>query len=75
MADALKIIGVIVVAVFALVMFVANENQVNELTPAKPGWNQTTTQDCEEDEPCWDCDTMGNQECGSTTLPDYIQEA
>jgi len=22
---------------------------------------------CEEDEPCWDCTTMGNRICGSTS--------
>ena len=24
---------------------------------------------CEEDEPCWDCTTMGNQICGPTSTP------
>lgn len=24
---------------------------------------------CQEDEPCWDCDTMGNQICGETMGP------
>lgn len=23
---------------------------------------------CQEDEPCWDCDTMGNQICGPTAV-------
>lgn len=24
---------------------------------------------CVEDEPCWDCDTMGNRTCGPTVTP------
>lgn len=29
--------------------------------------------DCQEDEPCWDCSTMGNGVCGPLTLNDgYI---
>lgn len=27
----------------------------------------TTTTICYEDDPCWDCETMGNGECGTTT--------
>lgn len=27
----------------------------------------TTVPPCEEDEPCWDCETMGNGQCGTTT--------
>lgn len=29
-----------------------------------------TTQPCQEDEDCWDCETMGNHTCG-TTLPPW----
>lgn len=39
--------------------------------PAEP-----PTVDCQEDEPCWDCSTMGNGVCGPLTLDDgYIIDA
>ena len=27
----------------------------------------TASTRCEEDQPCWDCETMGNRICGPTT--------
>lgn len=30
----------------------------------------TTTTRCTEDAPCWDCSTMGNRQCGTTTTTD-----
>lgn len=39
------------------------------LTCENPDYPATTVPDgCAEDDPCWDCNTMGNQQCGT---PDY----
>lgn len=32
-----------------------------------PAPNPATTVPCEEDQPCWNCNTMGNLQCGTTT--------
>lgn len=32
-----------------------------------PNPTTTTTVPCEEDQPCWNCNTMGNHVCGTTT--------
>lgn len=28
--------------------------------------------ECQEDEPCWDCKTMGNHICGPVPAPEYV---
>lgn len=38
----------------------------NEPTPGAPDEPVAV---CQEDEPCWDCETMGNRICGPTTEP------
>lgn len=41
--------------------------------PEQPATTTTTTTVppavCHEDEPCWDCETMGNRICGPTVAP------
>lgn len=39
----------------------------DELTEILSTTTTTTVQDCQEDEPCWACDEMGNLICGPTT--------
>ena len=41
-------------------------------TTAPPSTTSTTpplTPPCQEDEPCWDCETMGNRQCGPVEVP------
>lgn len=38
-------------------------------TSTEVGVAPPTTHHCEEDEPCWDCTTMGNLICGPTQAP------
>jgi hypothetical protein len=35
--------------------------------PQEPTPSPQMTTECQEDMPCWDCSTMGNGECGSST--------
>lgn len=37
--------------------------------PAPAPATVTSAQPCEEDQPCWDCSTMGNRQCGPKTDP------
>jgi hypothetical protein len=46
----------IAVAILASGMFLANPVGLSDTQQVK----------CEEDMPCWDCETMGNGLCGST---------
>lgn len=32
--------------------------------------DQQSPEPCHEDEPCWNCETMGNRICGPLVLPD-----
>ncbi len=41
------------------------ETTTTTLPPEEP----PVTEVCQEDEPCWDCETMGNQICGPITEP------
>lgn len=43
-------------------------------TPTPPPITVTSTT-CQEDEPCWDCETMGNLICGTTSLTPAIEAA
>ena len=35
-----------------------------EIFKAARVWNETLPYECQEDMPCWDCKTMGNEICG-----------
>jgi hypothetical protein len=34
-------------------------------------WTPTPAGQCQEDDPCWDCHTMGNHICGPATVVDF----
>lgn len=48
---------------------VVTEHGVTEYLDAyreRCGEQKDQAQDCAEDDPCWDCQTMGNRVCGAT---------
>lgn len=38
-------------------------------TSNPPATEQAAAVTCQEDEPCWDCEVMGNRVCGLTDIP------
>ena len=40
--------------------------------PSAVGTPEETTNECLEDQPCWNCETMGNQQCGN--IPDTAMD-
>lgn len=38
--------------------------------PSEAPSQASVSAQCEEDEPCWDCETMGNKQCGDTHTAD-----
>lgn len=45
---------------------VAQDKAVLRYMEGSPSTTVPTTSPCEEDEPCWDCTSMGNRICGNT---------
>lgn len=57
----------------SIVPLMAGPATTNEGTPVRivravpslpAGWHWGTPAPCQEDQPCWDCRTMGNRICG-----------
>ena len=53
---------VLAILVLALVLWVSHVEYATEAGAQSPAR-------CEEDMPCWDCETMGNRICGPIPVP------
>lgn len=62
---AAAVMAVLVAAVLAIYSITAapGDRGIPEQRPV----TTSTLPTCQEDEPCWDCTTMGNRICGPTT--------
>lgn len=56
----------------------AQVQPTNTPAPAPTQYTQTAEVQCEEDMPCWDCETMGNHDCASLpetgVMPEVLPE-
>jgi len=50
-----------------------SEDEADQYLPADdPACEDTPPPICTEDMPCWDCETMGNKECGPVVVPPVV---
>lgn len=67
-------LGAVLIMALLVIALRVSFSYVDTGTPVPSATTSTvTTRDaCQEDEPCWDCSTMGNRVCGvipGTTAP------
>lgn len=60
-----RLVLLLILCAVALYAVAVHEGVITAEEP--PSYSPDLLAPCQEDEPCWDCTTMGNRVCGPTT--------